>query len=209
MAEHGSGFDVVSGGELYRVGLAGGRPGGRSSPGSARRTRRSPPGLEAGVLMFNVESEAELDAIARVAAAMGVMAPVALRVNPDVDPKTHRYISTGKKESKFGMDIDRSLALAEKVGRAGVGRDDRRPHAHRVADHDDRGPYAGAAGKAVEIIAELRGMGHPIAWFNMGGGFGIGYRGGEALSRSPSSPERWCRLDQGDRGAGWRWSRGG
>ena len=62
--------------------------------------------------MFNVESEAELDAIARVAAAMDKVAPIALRVNPDVDPKTHRYISTGKKESKFGMDIERSLRLA-------------------------------------------------------------------------------------------------
>ena len=65
--------------------------------------------------MFNVESEAELDAIARVAAAAGKVAPIALRVNPDVDPKTHRYISTGKKESKFGMDIDRSL----RAGRRG------------------------------------------------------------------------------------------
>ena len=66
--------------------------------------------------MFNVESEAELDAIARVAAAVGKVAPIALRVNPDVDPKTHRYISTGKKESKFGMDIDR-LAAAGRAGR--------------------------------------------------------------------------------------------
>ena len=67
-------------------------------------------GLEAGVLMFNVESEAELDAIARVATTIGKVAPIALRVNPDVDPKTHRYISTGKKESKFGMDIERASA---------------------------------------------------------------------------------------------------
>ena len=70
-------------------------------------------GLDAGVLMFNVESEAELEAIARVAAATNRVAPIALRVNPDVDPKTHRYISTGKKESKFGMDIERAMRVAE------------------------------------------------------------------------------------------------
>ena len=126
-------------GELYRVRTGRGRRRARrSSPGWARPTRRSRAGLEAGVLMFNVESEAELDAIARVAAAVGKVAPIALRVNPDVDPKTHRYISTGKKESKFGMDIDRSL----RAGRGGRGDpervDDRHAHAHRLADHHDR-----------------------------------------------------------------------
>ena len=73
--------------------------------------------MKAGVLMFNVESEAELDAVARVAGSMGRKAPVALRVNPDVDPKTHRYISTGKKESKFGMDIARADRTWRKLGR--------------------------------------------------------------------------------------------
>ena len=110
LAEHGSGFDVVSGGELYRVGLAGGEAGKTVFAGVGKTDAEIAAGLEAGVLMFNVESEAELDAIARVAAAMDTVAPIALRVNPDVDPKTHRYISTGKKESKFGMDIERSLA---------------------------------------------------------------------------------------------------
>src|SRR5215213_3425167 len=113
LAEHGSGFDVVSGGELYRVGLAGGDAGKTVFAGVGKTDEEIREGLEAGVLMFNVESEAELDAIARVAQAEGCVAPIALRVNPDVDPKTHRYTSTGKKESKFGMDIDRSLALAE------------------------------------------------------------------------------------------------
>ena len=128
--------------------------------------------------MFNVESEAELDAIARVADSKGVQAPVAFRVNPDVDPKTHRYISTGNKESKFGMDIERSLNLAERVKdlksitMIGV-------HMHIGSQITTTDPYAHAAGKAVDIIAQMRGMGHPIAWFNMGGGFGIGYRGHE------------------------------
>ncbi|WP_435011457.1 diaminopimelate decarboxylase [Tundrisphaera lichenicola] len=179
MAEHGSGFDVVSGGELYRVQVAGGKPSQTVFAGVGKTDEEIAAGLKAGVLMFNVESEAELAAIARVADSMGVQAPVALRVNPDVDPKTHRYISTGKKESKFGMDIDRSLALAERskelksVSMIGV-------HMHIGSQITTVEPYAGAAGKAVDIIAQLRSMGHPIAWFNMGGGFGIGYRGGEA-----------------------------
>ena len=200
MAEHGSGFDVVSGGELYRVGLAGGDPGMTVFAGVGKTDGEIAAGLDAGVLMFNVESEAELDAIARVAAGKGVQAPVALRVNPDVDPKTHRYISTGKKESKFGMDIDRSLALARRstglasVRMIGV-------HMHIGSQITTTEPYAGAAGKAVDIIAELRGMGHPIAWFNMGGGFGIGYRGGEerqiaefARAVVPSIKATGCRL---------------
>ena len=92
-----------------------GEPGKTVFAGVGKTDEEIAAGLEAGVLMFNVESEAELDAIARVAAAIGKVAPIALRVNPDVDPKTHRYISTGKKESKFGMDIERSLA----AGRGG------------------------------------------------------------------------------------------
>src|SRR3954453_18823063 len=115
LGEHGSGFDVVSGGELLRVRTAGGAAGKTVFAGVGKTDEEIAAALEAGVLMFNAESEAELEAIARVAAGLGRVAPIALRVNPDVDPKTHRYISTGKKESKFGMDIDRSLRLAEAV----------------------------------------------------------------------------------------------
>ncbi len=136
-------------------------------------------GLEAGVLMFNVESEAELDAIARVAAAIGKVAPIALRVNPDVDPKTHRYTSTGKKESKFGMDIERAARAAEaavtmpSVRMIGM-------HMHIGSQITTTEPYAGAVAKGVELIGRLRKMGHPIAWYNMGGGYGINYKGSEA-----------------------------
>lgn len=179
MAEHQSGFDVVSGGELHRVGLVGGKMDQTVFAGVGKTDEEIAAGIKAGVLMFNVESEAELDAIARVASQMGRTAPVALRVNPDVDPKTHRYISTGKKESKFGMDIDRSLALAERIkGHSAVAMIGM--HMHIGSQITTTEPYAGAAGKAVEIIARLRELGHPIAWFNMGGGFGIGYRGTEA-----------------------------
>jgi diaminopimelate decarboxylase len=179
LAEHGSGFDVVSGGELYRVQLAGGSPAQTVFAGVGKTDEEIAAGLEAGVLMFNVESEAELDAVARVAAGRGQVAPIALRVNPDVDPKTHRYTSTGKKESKFGMDIDRSLALAEGAARSAsvrmIGM-----HMHIGSQITSVEPYAGAVGKGVDIIARLRAMGHPVAWWNMGGGFGINYKGHEA-----------------------------
>ncbi len=181
LADRGGAFDVVSGGELYRVRKAGGDPGRTVFAGVGKTDAEIADGLRAGVLMFNVESEAELDAIARVAEAEGRVAPVALRVNPDVDPKTHRYISTGKKESKFGMDIDRSLALGEAIRG--------NPHVSMIGVHMHIGsqittvdPYAGAAGKAVDLVGRFRAMGHPVAWFNMGGGFGINYRGREAKS---------------------------
>jgi diaminopimelate decarboxylase len=200
LAKHGSGFDVVSGGELKRVQDGGGDPAKTVFAGVGKTDDEIREGLEAGVLMFNVESEAELDRIATVASSIGKVAPIAFRVNPDVDPKTHRYISTGKKESKFGMDIDRSLALAEvalklkSVSMIGM-------HMHIGSQITSSDPYAGAVGKGVEIIARLRKMGHPIAWYNMGGGFGIEYRGKEALPIAefaraivPAVKETGCRL---------------
>jgi diaminopimelate decarboxylase len=179
LAEHDSGFDVVSGGELYRVGLAGGAGEKTVFAGVGKTDEEIAAGLDADVLMFNVESEAELEAVARVAAAKGRVAPIALRVNPDVDPKTHRYISTGKKESKFGMDIERTLRVAEaavalpSVRMIGL-------HMHIGSQITTVEPYAGAVAKGVELIGRLRGMGHPIGWYNMGGGYGIAYRGQEA-----------------------------
>jgi diaminopimelate decarboxylase len=200
LAAHGSGFDVVSGGELLRVQTAGGAPGKTVFAGVGKTDEEILAGLEAGVLMFNVESEAELDAIARVAAAAGRVAPIALRVNPDVDPKTHRYISTGKKESKFGMDIDRALGLAAEVARV--------PSVSMIGMHMHIGsqitsiePYQGAVAKGAQIIARLRKMGHPISWYNMGGGFGINYKGHEAQPIAefarvivPAVKQTGCRL---------------
>ena len=181
MAEHGSGFDVVSGGELLRVKMAGGIPGQTVFAGVGKTDVEIAAGLEAGVLMFNVESEDELEAIARVAAAMNRVAPIALRVNPDVDPHTHRYTSTGKKESKFGMDIERSLRVAESVLKMSsvrmIGM-----HMHIGSQITTTEPYASAVAKGVEVIDRLRKMGHPIGWYNMGGGFGIAYKKSEARS---------------------------
>jgi diaminopimelate decarboxylase len=180
LAQHGSAFDVVSSGELYRVGLAGGDAAKTVFAGVGKTDDEIRAGLEAGVLMFNVESEAELDAIARVAASIGKVAPIALRVNPDVDPKTHRYISTGKKESKFGMDIERARKVAEvavaipSLSMIGM-------HMHIGSQITSTEPYASAVAKGVELIDQLRKMGHPITWYNMGGGYGINYKGREAL----------------------------
>jgi diaminopimelate decarboxylase len=179
IAEHGSAFDVVSAGELYRVQLAGGKPEKTVFAGVGKTDLEIRAGLESGVLMFNVESEAELEAIAGVAASIGKVAPIALRVNPDVDPKTHRYISTGKKESKFGMDITR----AERVAKAAATISSIQMiglHMHIGSQITTTEPYAGAVAKGVELIDRLRHLGHPIAWYNMGGGYGINYKGREA-----------------------------
>jgi diaminopimelate decarboxylase len=163
------------------VKLAGGDPERTVFAGVGKTNDEIVAGLEAGVLMFNVESEGELEAIARVAAAMNRVAPIALRVNPDVDPRTHRYISTGKKESKFGMDIERSLRVAaaavamSSVRMIGM-------HMHIGSQITTTEPYAGAVAKGVELVGQLRGMGHPIGWYNMGGGFGISYKKSEARS---------------------------
>ena len=179
IAEQGGGFDVVSGGELSRVLEAGGDPGRCVFAGVGKTDEEIREALRVGVMLFNVESEAELEAIDAVARAEGVKAPIALRVNPDVDPKTHRYISTGKKESKFGMDVDRALRAAESVGgMAGLSMIGL--HMHIGSQITTTEPYAHAAERAAGLIDQLRGMGHEIRWCNMGGGFGIDYRGGES-----------------------------
>jgi len=200
MAERGSGFDVVSEGELYRVLKAGGQASQTVFAGVGKTDREIGAALETGVLMFNVESEAELEAIDAVAQRLEIQAPVAPRVNPDVDPKTHRYISTGKKESKFGMDVERALRAAETVAQ--------RPGLRLIGLHMHIGsqitsvePYEAAAKKAAELVERLRGMGHEVQWCNLGGGFGIDYRGGEALPIAqfaevmvPSLRSTGCRL---------------
>jgi diaminopimelate decarboxylase len=179
LAERGSGFDVVSGGELERVRRAVGRTNKVVFAGVGKSQSEIAAGIEAGVLMFNVESEPELHSIANVARRMGRVAPLAFRVNPDVDPHTHRYTSTGKKESKFGMDIERSLRLAdeargiEHVSLIGL-------HMHIGSQITTVEPYASAVEKGAGVIRRLRELGHPISWFNVGGGYGIAYRGGEA-----------------------------
>ncbi len=130
--------------------------------------------IEAGVLMFNVESEEELEVLAETAAAMGRVAGMAIRVNPDVDPKTHRYISTGKKETKFGVDLDRAAALAARA-RSLPSVKLRGLQCHIGSQITTVEPYVRAVQKTVDLALQLRADGADIEYFDMGGGFGIYY----------------------------------
>jgi len=181
--EAGSSFDVVSGGELFRVKEAGADTTRVVFAGVGKTDAEIRQGLENNILMFNVESEAELDAIARVASGMGRVAPVALRLNPDIDGKTHAKTTTGKKGNKFGMDIEKHNALAAKV-LANPALELRGIHLHIGSPINTIEPYEQAARKAHDVVMELRRQGHPTNWINLGGGFGLNYRGSEAATAS-------------------------
>jgi diaminopimelate decarboxylase len=180
MARAGAGFDVTSGGELYRA-LQAGATGERIVfAGAGKTDEEMREGLKAGVRLFNVESEAELHALAEVARALGKSAPVALRVNPDLPPKTHVKTDTSVKGTKFGLDIETVLEFSARA----VGN----PHVRIVGLHMHLGspilsaqPYQQGIEKGVSLIARMREQGHHIEYINMGGGFGISYRKQEAL----------------------------
>lgn len=200
MQEAGSSFDVVSGGEFFRVKQAGADTTKVVFAGVGKTDEEIRFALENNVLMFNVESEAELDAIAAVASSMERVAPVALRLNPDVDAKTHAKTTTGKKGNKFGMDIERAEQLAAKV--LGDKRLELRGiHMHLGSPILTTDPYAEAVVKAVEVVEKFRARGHDTRWINLGGGFGINYRKQEALPASayaevivPAIKAAGCRL---------------
>ncbi len=181
--EAGSSFDVVSGGELFRVKEAGADTTRVVFAGVGKTDAEIAQGLENNILMYNVESEAELDAIARVAAEYGRVAPVALRLNPDIDGKTHAKTTTGKRGNKFGMDIEKHNALAAKV-LANPNLELRGIHLHIGSPINTVEPYEQAARKAYEVVIELRKQGHDTNWINLGGGFGLNYRGTEAATAS-------------------------
>lgn len=175
MASLGAGMDVVSGGELRRA-LAAGAPAGKvvfSGVGKTRDEMRL--ALEHGVRQFNVESEPELLALSEVAAAMGRVAPVAIRVNPDVDARTHAKIATGKSENKFGVPIARAREVyAEAAALPGidvVGID-----VHIGSQITDLDPYERAFSRVADLTAALRAEGHDIRRLDLGGGLGIPYR---------------------------------
>lgn len=174
----GSSFDIVSGGELHRVKQAGADTERVCFAGVGKTDPEIHAALEANILMFNVESEPELDAISAVAAAMGVVAPVALRLNPDIDAKTHSKTTTGKKGNKFGIDLERGGELADKV-LADPHLELRGIHMHLGSPIYTVDPFAAAADKAVELVAELRARGHKTNWINLGGGFGLDYQPGQ------------------------------
>ena len=200
MRDAGSSFDVVSGGELYRVKAAGGDTTKVVFAGVGKTDEEIRFALENNILMFDVESEQELDAIAAVAGSMNVVGRVALRLNPDIDAKTHAKTTTGKKGNKFGMDIERFRELAAKVLR------DKRLalkgiHMHLGSPILTTDPYEAAGKKAIEVVDALRKDGHEINWINLGGGFGISYRANEGLPAEayakvivPAVKEAKCRL---------------
>jgi diaminopimelate decarboxylase len=179
MQEHGSGFDVTSGGEMYRALKAGASGEKIVFAGVGKTEAEQRTALENNVFLFNVESEDELHALADVAMAVGKVAPVALRVNPDLPPKTHVKTDTSVKGVKFGLDIETILDAARGV----VGN----PHVKVIGLHMHLGspilstqPYRDGAAKGLVLIDKLREQGHPISVLNMGGGFGINYRKQEA-----------------------------
>jgi diaminopimelate decarboxylase len=180
MGEHGAGFDVTSGGELFRALQAGGTGPRIVFAGVGKTDAEMRYALENNVRMFNVESEGELLALADVAQEMGRVAQVALRVNPDLPPKTHAKTDTSVKGVKFGLDIDTVLEFAERMVK--------QPHVHIRGLHLHLGspilktePYRQGLEKARGLIDRLRQQGHQIDTLNMGGGFGIHYRKKEAL----------------------------
>jgi diaminopimelate decarboxylase len=184
LVECGAGMDVVSGGELYRARAAGCSPEGIVYAGVGKRDDEIAAALDAGIFLLNVESEAEFENIARIAREKNTTCRCALRINPDVDPKTHRFTTTGTKETKFGVDIDRARAFFRAYGRD--------PHARLVGLHLHIGspvyttdPYQQAVRKALALREELLAEGFEITVLDVGGGFAADYETG----RSPSAAE--------------------
>ncbi|ABB73849.1 diaminopimelate decarboxylase [Nitrosospira multiformis ATCC 25196] len=176
LARLGSGFDIVSGGELQRVLKAGGDPQKIVFSGVGKQPAEMKAALEAGILCFNVESEAELHGLNRVAGEMGKVAPVSLRVNPDVDAKTHPYISTGLKENKFGIPFDEAEALyasAQALGNVRVAGLD----CHIGSQLTELAPFIETCKKMLGLLDRLEAQGLEIEHLDLGGGLGIRYAG--------------------------------
>lgn len=174
LAKMGSGFDIVSIGELQRVIAAGGDPAKCVFSGVAKTRSDIQKALEIGIYCFNVESVGELDRIESVAGELGVQAPISIRVNPDVDAKTHPYISTGLKENKFGVDIEASRALYHKAQQSNslnvCGMD-----CHIGSQITEVSPFIDALDKVLDLISQLSEDGIDIQHLDLGGGVGITY----------------------------------
>ena len=174
-ASLGSGFDIVSGGELARVQAAGGDPRNVVFSGVGKSDAEMEAALAVGVLCFNVESPAELDHLAAVAARMRVRAPISFRVNPDVDPRTHPYIATGLRESKFGVGIDCAHALYRRAA-AMPSIDIRGIDMHIGSQITELAPYREAAVKMLSLVDALAADGIVLSHVDFGGGLGTRYR---------------------------------
>jgi len=191
-AKEGSGFDIVSGGELFRALKVGADPTKIVFSGVGKKREEIEYALNSGILMFNVESEQELIALNDIASSMGKRAPISLRVNPDVDPQTHPYISTGMKKAKFGVDIKKSLETYRKavslrnVEVVGV-------DCHIGSQLTSITPFVDALAKVREYLdrvlaGEMKKEGAQIRYLDLGGGLGINYH-----DETPPSPDEYAK----------------
>jgi diaminopimelate decarboxylase len=183
----GGGFDIVSGGELARVKQSGGDASKTVFAGVGKTQEEMEAALAAGILLFNVESAEELDVLDAVGRRLGKRAAFALRVNPDVDARTHRYISTGLKTSKFGVPFEEAVALyarAKKLkGVRAAGLD-----CHIGSQLTQASPMRDALTKVAGLYSALKAKGHPLEYLDVGGGLGITY-----TDETPPSPEEYAR----------------
>jgi diaminopimelate decarboxylase len=191
-AREGSGFDIVSGGELFRALKAGADPKKIVFSGVGKKKEEIEFALRSGILMFNVESEQELVALNEIAGAIGKKAPISLRINPDVDPQTHPYISTGMKKAKFGVEIKNSIDTYKKAAAL--------PHVEVVGVDCHIGsqltsvsPFVDALARVREyldrvLVGSLKKEGAHIRYLDLGGGLGINYN-----DETPPHPEEYAR----------------
>lgn len=181
LGEIGSGFDVVSGGEIFRALRAGGDPAKFVFAGVGKTDRELTDAIDAGVGIFNIESEAELENLVKLTAARNATVRGLLRVNPDVDPKTHTYTTTGLKETKFGVDLEQARRVFERFGKnahvrlCGV-------HLHIGSPVNSVTPYVSAIERGLALMDDLRTAGYVLDTIDIGGGFGAHYSGEEAPS---------------------------
>ncbi len=190
MASEGCGADVVSLGELERVLAAGFAPEKIVFSGVAKTIAEMRRGLQVGIKCFNVESEPELERLSMVAADMGLTAKVSVRINPDVDARTHAKISTGKSENKFGISYKRAREVYRRIAQLpnieAVGVD-----MHIGSQITDLEPFGNAFGLMAELVTELRADGHQIEHIDVGGGLGIPY---DHDQQAPPHPEAYAAV---------------
>jgi diaminopimelate decarboxylase len=192
LAEAGAGFDIVSGGELFRVLKAGGEAARCTFAGVGKTSDEIAFALDAGVFSFNVESEAELENVSRIAAAKSIRAAIALRVNPDVATDTHQYISTGTSGNKFGIALDRVRTVYKRAAEMNAVRI-RGVQMHLGSQINETRPFVEAIEKMTPLVLELRRR-YGIEFFSIGGGVGIVYEsslasgGGEWWSKTEAQP---------------------
>jgi diaminopimelate decarboxylase len=188
-AQAGCGFDIVSGGELARVIAAGGDPAKVIFSGVGKTRAEMRDALQAGIACFNVESEAELEVLNDVALGLNLRAPVSIRVNPNVDAKTHPYISTGLKGNKFGVAHERALATYQRAaglkGLHVVGID-----CHIGSQITETGPYLDAMDRVLDLVDAIEAAGIAIHHIDFGGGLGINYNG----DTPPAADALWSQL---------------